>query len=117
MRMKAAFLLILACCTVFTVTYLMQHRGQAGRDASAPAALPAGRESVAPYQPTPVALNRGPEVLDGFRGDVHPLLFGRTRLAVTTQWTPVGKGRGQIHLGLDPMLYSWFTELRPTRSQ
>jgi hypothetical protein len=62
-------------------------------------------------------LNRGPEVLDGFRGDVHPLLFGQTRLEVTAHWTPVGKGRDQLHRDLHPKVYSWFTELRPTRPQ
>jgi len=113
-------LVILIPLTVFAVTYLIQSREQAIRDASGPVGMPreesrTARESAGPHQPTPVALNRGPEVLDGFRGDVHPLLFGRTRLEVTAQWTPVGKGRDQLHVSLNPMLYSWFTELRPAR--
>jgi hypothetical protein len=118
---RAALLVILPA-TVFTVAYLIQFREPASRDVSAPAGLlpgegRAGRESVRPYRPTPVALNRGPEVLDGFRGDVHPLLVGRTRLEVTAQWAPVGKGRDQLHRDLHPRLYSWFTELRPARPQ
>jgi hypothetical protein len=62
-----------------------------------------------------VASNRGPEVPDGFRGAVHPLLFGCTRLEVTAQWTPVGQGRDKLHRFLPPRLYSWFTDLRPRR--
>jgi hypothetical protein len=106
--------------TVFTGSYLMQYRGGASPDAPAgllPGELPAGREAALTHQPTPVALNRGPEVRDGFRGDVHPLLFGRTRLEVTAQWTAVGKGRDQLHRDLHPKLYAWFTDLRPTRAQ
>jgi hypothetical protein len=121
MRVKAALLVILASLTVFTVSYLIQFRGWTTQDASTPAGpsgeLSGGGEPVRPNQPTPVALNRGPEVVDGFRGDVHPLLSGRTRLEVTAQWTPVGKGRDQLHRDLHPKLYAWFTQLRPTRTQ
>jgi hypothetical protein len=60
-----------------------------------------------------VAPNRGPEVPDGFRGDVHPLLHGPTRLEVTADWSPVGKGRDRIERTLNPAVYSWFTELKP----
>jgi len=117
MRIKAALLLILFCCTVATVAYWTQYQRQVPRDASVPAVLPSGRESVAPHQPAPVALNRSPDVLDGFRGDVHPLLFGRTRLDVKAQWTSVGKGRDELHSKLNPKLYAWFTELRPAQPQ
>jgi hypothetical protein len=68
-----------------------------------------------PRQPDPVPVNRGPEVLDGFRGEVHPLLSGRTHLEVTAHWTPVGQGRDQLHRDLLPEIYAWFTSLRPTR--
>lgn len=40
-----------------------------------------------------VALNRGPDVGDGFRGEVHPLLHGRTQLTLTAHWVPVGNGQ------------------------
>lgn len=119
MWVRAALLLILALLSAFLVSSLIQSGKQANQDASAPAGLPgelpAGRKSVPPDQPTPVASNRGPEVLDGFRGDVHPLLAGQTRLEVTARWTPVGKGRDQLHRDLNPTLYSWFTELKPAR--
>jgi hypothetical protein len=115
--MKAALLVVLACFTVCTVTYLMLHRSSARRDPPVPAKVSAGRETLPPYKPMPVALNRGPEVLDGFRGDVHPLLFGRTSLAVKAQWTPVGEGRDELHRKLHPTLYAWFTELRPAQPE
>src|SRR5207247_1193352 len=40
--------------------------------------------------PEAVPSNRGPEVQEGFRGDVHPLLHGRTSLTATAD--PVGAG-------------------------
>jgi hypothetical protein len=64
-----------------------------------------------------VALNRGAEVLDGFTGSVHPLLFGRTNLDVTAQWTPIGQGRDRIQRSLHPVVYSWFTTLHPLRQR
>lgn len=91
MRGKAAWLAIPAVLGIFGVSYLAQHRGSADPDADAPA--DPRPKAGTPYRPTPVALNRGPEVQDGFRGEVHPLLFGRTRLPVTARWTSVGKGR------------------------
>lgn len=120
MWVRAALLGILAFLTVFLVSSLIQYRGQASRDGSASAGVPpgesrGGRELVQPQQPVPVSSNRGPDVLDGFRGDVHPLLFGATRLEVTAQWTPVGKGRDRLHRDLNPVFYSWFTNLRPAR--
>jgi hypothetical protein len=67
------------------------------------------------HQPVPVALNRGAEIQDGFHGDVHPLLFGKTRLEVTAEWSPVGKGRDKLYRSVNPMVYSWFTELHPVQ--
>jgi hypothetical protein len=114
---RAAFLGLLGLLTflgIFTIVYLIQNRGQV---APGPGELRPGpgREPGQAHQPIPVALNRGPEVLDGFRGDVHPLLFGQTQLETTAEWTPVGKGRDQLHRDLNPRLYAWFTELRPAR--
>jgi hypothetical protein len=51
--------------------------------------------------------------LEGFRGDIHPLLFGETRLEVTATWTPIGKGRDGLDHSVVPLVYSWFTDLRP----
>ena len=38
-------------------------------------------------------MNRNPDVPDGFRGDVHPMLHGRTPLAVTAHWTAPAKSQ------------------------
>jgi hypothetical protein len=72
---------------------------------------------VSPRAPVPVALNRGPEVLDGFRGDVHPLLHGHTELEVTAHWTKVGEGRDKLQTHVSPEVYAWFTQLQPARPQ
>ncbi len=69
------------------------------------------------YQPNPVALNRGPAVLDGFRGDVHPLLHGQTKLEVTAHWTPVGKGREKIHENVPEEVYRLFRDLRVAKER
>src|SRR5262245_5190340 len=114
MRAKVA-LVVALLLTVAAVAYWQQNRYSGGD--SRDAAEPAGRDVVRAGQPIPVALNRGPEVLDGFRGDVHPLLSGQTRLPVTARWTGIGKGRDQLHRDLHPRLYAWFTELRPTRPE
>jgi hypothetical protein len=115
MRLRAALALTLVFPAVFTISYLLQYSGRSGRDAGTAVDRfhPTGHESARPSQPVPVASNRGPEVLDGFRGDVHPLLFGATRLEVTAEWSSVGKGRDQLYRFLKPELYSWFTDLQP----
>jgi hypothetical protein len=100
MRVTASLLLILAVAGVATVTYQLHQR------------TPPGRET---QQHTPVPTNRGGEILDGFRGDLHPLLFGRAPLEVTAKWTTVGTGRDHLHLDLHPALYRWFTDLQPAR--
>src|SRR5438105_14873984 len=101
MRPRAAVLVVPAVIAIFALSYVAQRRGVDTHDASSPSlATPnavSGAESARSAEPTPVALNRGPDVVDGFRGDVHPLLFGTTRLNVTAQWTPVGHGRDQLH--------------------
>jgi hypothetical protein len=139
MRLVVVLLVILALgLTAYMVPNLIPERRETGRD-SAPEGLsakelrggrnspvPAGqipeplrtdRESVLPHQSVPVALNRSAQVLDGFRGDVHPLLHGRTKLEVTAQWTPVGKGRDQLHRSVNPIVYAWFTGLAPAQQR
>lgn len=46
-----------------------------------------------PYNGEPVALNSPAEITAGFRGEVHPLLHGRTKLELTAHWAPVGNGQ------------------------
>ncbi|HEV3144653.1 MAG TPA: hypothetical protein VGZ47_12260 [Gemmataceae bacterium] len=120
MRLKAVLLLtliVLAGAMFFVVVYYGQLGSLTGSDRKEQTQQPKQKEQPAapPVGPTPVALNRGPEVAAGFQGDVHPLLFGHTQLEVTATWTTVGKGRDQLHRDLNPTIYSWFTELRPAR--
>jgi hypothetical protein len=66
-----------------------------------------------PYSPVPVPNNRGDDVRDGFRGLVHPLLKGQTRLAVAAHWTPLGRGRDELEKTVPQSVYRMFTELTP----
>jgi hypothetical protein len=65
-----------------------------------------------PYWVDSVPTNRGKDVVDGFRGDVHRLLHGKTSLAVAAHWTPVGQGRDQLEKRVPPHIYRLFTDLR-----
>ena len=118
MRLAPATLLILAMGGAAYLTWKLkgQHEGP-GRDSARPISegLPADRKSVG--GPVKVEPNRGAEVLDGFRGSVHPLLHGATRLRVKAHWTPIGKGRDRLDRVVHPLVYSWFTQLGPARSQ
>ncbi len=117
MWIKTALVVALVAC-VGAVAYLSQLGGGAGRAGDRrPGQTGDGSSAAETPQPVPVALNRGPEVRDGFRGEVHPLLSGKTRLEVAAHWTPVGKGRDQMHRDLHPKLYAWFTELQPASPQ
>jgi hypothetical protein len=117
-KIKLILLLIVAFPAVFVITYFLQIRGQNNPDSS----QLAGRDkSKSPTdqkdRPTPVATNRGPGVNDGFHGDIHPLLFGRTILPMTAVWSPVGTGRDRMHEKLHPQLYAWFTKLKPVEER
>jgi hypothetical protein len=75
----------------------------------------AGRAVVRAHKPSAVPANRGAGVPDGFRGDVHPLLHGRTQLGVAAHWTAVE--RGQLKLEAPESVQSWYTGLRPAVPQ
>lgn len=66
-----------------------------------------------PYQPEPVATNRGDEIAAGFSGEVHPLLFGKTRLELQAHWTGVGRGRDQLERTVRPRVYKLFADFAP----
>ena len=55
--------------------------------------------------------NRGNDVVDGFRGDVHPVLHSKTSLAVAAHWAPVGQGRDRLEKAVPPDVYRLFTDL------
>ena len=64
------------------------------------------------HRAMPVTANRTADVPDGFRGDVHPVLHGHTRLEVTADWS--GLDKGQLKLNGHPAeVVAWFTGLRP----
>src|SRR4029078_13284494 len=63
------------------------------------------------HKPAAVAANRTADVPDGVRGDVHPLLHGRTHLEVTAQWTALEKRKLKME-SPEPVL-GWYTGLRP----
>jgi hypothetical protein len=114
-----AIVIVVLGCTTFIAWNLKPDRGRNSRGPTragpTPEELRADRETLLPQQPVPVELNRGPDVLDGFRGDVHPLLHAPTRLEVAAYWTPIGKGRDRLERTVNPVVYSWFTELQPAQ--
>jgi len=126
MRIAGMLLVILAFgMTVYTVSTYLQNQGRekvedeenakpddrgAGLSGNSTSPNP---DSRTPAGHIPVALNRSPNIRDGFRGEVHPLLFGPTRMDVKAEWTPIGKGRDHLDRSVNPLVYSWFTDLRP----
>jgi hypothetical protein len=75
----------------------------------------AGGTVVRAHKPAAVPVNRSPDVPDGFRGDVHPVLHGRTQLEVTAHWTAPEKS--QLKLEAPDVVQSWYTGLRPSVPQ
>jgi hypothetical protein len=116
MRVRGALLLVVPLLAILAGAYLIRsyQKKQDPAAASLPwAESPGAEEAGESYQPTPVSLNRGPEVGDGFQGNVHPLLFGGTGLEVTARWAPVGDADRMR----DPALDAWFTNLRPAQAR
>jgi hypothetical protein len=75
----------------------------------------AGKAVVRVHKPDAVPVNRSGDVPDGFRGDVHPLLHGKTQIPVNAQWTALEKG--QLKLEVPDAVLSWYTGLQPAQSQ
>jgi len=113
-------ILALGCVIAFLAWHLLPERNSSNGKSKLTHSEASESKSVSatasPRRPEPVALNRGPEVLDGFPGDLHPLLSGHTPLEVTAQWAKVGEGRDKLH-AIHSSLYAWFTELQPARPQ
>jgi hypothetical protein len=59
----------------------------------------------------PVPLNRSPDVMEGYRGELHPLLRRAVPLELSGAWTTVGKGRDKLHLTVPPSVYALFLNL------
>jgi hypothetical protein len=125
MRVVVLFLVVAAFgVTAFTISTFIHDqnlsKGQGDEDSKtddrdSPAGPSATFDPQTGPKPVPVAINRGPEVRDGFRGDAHPVLFGHTQLEVKAEWTPIGKGRDQLDAHLDKRVYAWFTDLSPAQ--
>src|SRR5262245_4946694 len=119
MRPARTLLVILAlgCVIAFLAWLFLPERAPAGRHSSRVGQVSENKrvapEIVQPQGPSPVALNRGPEVQNCFQGEVHPLLSGQTRLQVNAVWTPIGEGRDKFERVVSPVVYSWFKSLRP----
>jgi hypothetical protein len=64
-----------------------------------------------------VALSQTSDVPEGFRGAVHPNLYGPTLMEVSARWSEVGHGRDQMHAKLSPKLYSVIKELQPAEAR
>lgn len=71
----------------------------------------AGAGVVRVHKPVAVPTNRPADVPDGFRGDVHPLLRGPTRLDVAAHWT--APERARLKLEAPEPVQAWYTGLRP----
>src|SRR5262245_2344478 len=70
----------------------------------------AGQGVAHARRPAAVPVNRGADVPDGFRGDVHPLLHGRTQLELAAYWTALEKN--QLKLEAPEEVRAWYTGLR-----
>jgi hypothetical protein len=119
MRFRLAVIALLIGVTAVAVASVVLNRDKPADGQPTPSAPPlvaaSERKQELDYQTSAypsVPSNRG-DVPDGFRGDVHPLLAGQTRLKVTAHWTPIGKGRDQLHSRVSPAIYAWFTSLKP----
>ena len=98
MRLARTVVILLALGWAgYLIWNLLPAHKRAGAKSAAAAQAQAEPDPAAQRTRIPVALNRGPEVLDGFRGDVHPLLHGQTRLKVTA-----GKGSWLATTGCGP---------------
>lgn len=110
-----AGLVILALVAAFLIVRARTDSG-APTDPSTPPEPPgpnaaAGKTVVRLHKAAPVSANRTADVPDGFRGDLHPALHGRTPLEVTAHWTALEKD--QLKLKAPAEILAWFTELRP----
>ena len=61
--------------------------------------------------PDPVPNNRGTDVGDAFRGDVHPLLAGQQPLEMAAHWSRIGIGREHLEQQVPEHIYAIFRDL------
>lgn len=99
MGRKACFTLVLLAfvCGAVYCTYVTLVKPSSNQEPSRPDPVAVDFSSR-----VPVPLNRGPEVADGFRGEVHPVLKRHSKLQVTARWS---FDRNQV--GSPAFLYQW----------
>ncbi len=98
---------------VIVLSLLASVLGYAGFQLSRPRADPVLPGSAqGPYSGEPVPANLGPGIAEGFRGGVHPLLHGHTKLELTAYWVP---GESERHAGKTLSLdgYRFFLRMKP----
>ncbi len=69
-----------------------------------------------PYKGEPVELNRGPQIVAGFQGEVHPLLHGQTKLELTAHWA-AGGDRRIVKKMTPPDVVQYCLDLKPANKQ
>jgi hypothetical protein len=86
MGRKTCYILVLLAwvCGIVGVTLVTQARSTV--DTDAPGQTDAEPAAIDFSRRVPVALNRGPEVQDGFDGETHPALHSHSELEVTANW-------------------------------
>jgi len=60
----------------------------------------------------PVVTNLGSEIEGGFQGDVHPILHGQTKLALTAHWDKVANGNYVSEM-MPPAMCAYILTLEP----
>jgi hypothetical protein len=113
-------IVVLGLGCAFAVTYWPYLNSGESGDADSNGTLSASGASALPVprqqRHSPVLANRSPEVLEGFRGETHPLLYGATILDVNAHWSPVGKGRDKIEERIPPEAYALYRNVKPAKA-
>ena len=86
MGRKASFSLVFFALAGVLIYYVHPWYVKPSRSQRLPRRLPSAPPPLNLSKRVPVALNRGPDVPDGFRGDVHPVFPRPTELQVAAYW-------------------------------
>ncbi len=107
---RTGLALVVACVAIVGVTIPVWR----ARMATPGRARKQEHSASSEQQPTPVPINSEEPVIDGYRGGVHPLLRGQTKLPLTAHWSPVGQDpKYGIEKRVAPATFRLLSELRP----